>query len=594
MIDASVPFVLLDDARASNASPARLYHKPLQTFGATNSKELDCMFDDLRAARKAGRHIAGFLSYEAGFALEPRLVSKIGSKALPTPLAWFGAFDGYQEIATDAVSSWLPDPVGAWLGKMHPTLQRSDYGKAFDIIKKYIEAGDIYQANLTFRNEARYSGSPLALYAAIRPQAAAGYGGVVWTGKDWFLSFSPELFFALHSDRITAKPMKGTARRDRNLSTDKALIEELRSDPKQQAENLMIVDLLRNDLSRVAKAGSVRVPDLFVTETYPTVHTMVSTVTAERDTGKDAVDVLRAIYPCGSITGAPKIRAMEIIDDLEPAPRGIYCGSIGRIDPVGDAAFNVAIRTFHLNETTKQASLGLGSGLVADSETNDEWDECLAKGKFAKVQRRDFDLVETMRFEPAAGLLRLELHLERMKESARELDFEFDRHEARNRLHAATFHLDHDAKVRLLVSRSGMLAIELGSAPFIQDAPLQVAIVPLPVDKDDFRLRHKTTDRAFYDLARKASGADEVLFADPHGFLTEGSICAVFVEQDTMLLTPPLSRGLLPSILRRELIATGRAIEADLTVSNLETPFFVGNSVRGLIPATLIAATKVA
>ncbi len=547
------------------------------------------MLEALRAAQQAGQHIAGFLAYEAGFALEPKLSPQRDARPLPAPLAWFGIFDGYAEIAPDAVPALLPDPAGAWLGEVRPATSRAAYGQAFDRIEAYIAAGDIYQANLTFRAQAQYAGSPLALYAAIRPRAAAGYGGLVWTGQDWFLSFSPELFFALRDGRVTARPMKGTTKRDRDPARDAALAAQMQGDPKQRAENLMIVDLLRNDISRVAAPASVEVPQLFTLESYPTVHTMTSTVTAQLDTGKDAIDLIRAIYPCGSITGAPKIRAMEIIDEIEGAPRGIYCGSIGRIDPDGNAAFNVAIRTLHLNAAAGQATLGLGSGVVADSQPAAEWAECLAKGEFAKVQRREFDLIETMRFEPASGILRLELHLERMKESARLLGFEFDRHEARNRLHGATFHLDHDARIRLLAARSGSLAIELAAAPPVPAGPMQVAVVPLPVDAGDFRLRHKTSDRAFYDEARKASGADEVLFADREGFLTEGSFTSLFVERGGMLLTPPLARGLLPSVLRRELIAGGRAIEADLTEADLGGSFYIGNSLRGLIPARRVA-----
>jgi para-aminobenzoate synthetase/4-amino-4-deoxychorismate lyase len=299
--------------------------------------------------------------------------------------------------------------------------------------------------------------------------------------------------------------------------------------------------------------------------------------------------MIRAIFPCGSITGAPKIRAMEIIDTIENSPRGLYCGSIGRIDAGGDAAFNVAIRTFSLNDREKTLSLGLGSGLVADSMVGAEWDECLAKGAFAQVMRPDFDLIETMRFDPDSGIARLELHLDRMKASARALGFAFDRHEARNRLHAATFHLDNAVKIRLLAGRSGSLAIEIRELPIPADVSLSVKIVPLPVDPSDFRLAHKTTDRAFYDEARRESGADEIVFTDDQGRLTEGSISAVFVERDGMLLTPPLERGLLPSVLRRELIEAGRAVETDLTESDLSDGFLIGNSVRGLIPAKRVA-----
>jgi para-aminobenzoate synthetase / 4-amino-4-deoxychorismate lyase len=587
MIRADQPFVLLDDARQSNAAPARLYQKPVRTLVAHTAAELRLLLDELAESQATGLHAAGYLAYEAGFALETKFAERLENQDIGTPLAWFGLFEDYTQIDAKAVPSQLPDPAGAWLGPLHPKVARGDYDAAFDAVERYITDGDIYQANLTFRAEADYVGNPLALYAALRSRSAAGYGGVIWTGEQWFLSFSPELFFALKDGRVTTKPMKGTASRLADPGADAAIARELREDPKQRAENLMIVDLLRNDLSRVAESGSVTVPELFVVESYPTVHQMTSTVTAQLAEGLGAVDLIRAIFPCGSITGAPKIRAMEIIDEIESAPRGIYCGSIGRIDGNGDAAFNVAIRTFHLNTATKRVSVGLGSGVVADSDGASEWAECLAKGRFAVVTRPDFDLIETMRFEPASGIARLELHLDRMKESARTLDFAFDRHEARNRLHAATFHLTDPAKIRLLASRGGALAIEVRPLPADVSEPWTVAVVPLPVDDQDFRLSHKTSDRAFYDDARKATTADEVLFINSDGYLTEGSITAIFVERDGKLMTPSLSHGLLPSVLRRELIESGKAVEADLRADDLADGFLLGNSVRGLFPAKL-------
>lgn len=583
MIPSGRPFVLLDDARASGASSARLYANPVKCLTARTVDEIEPLLDELRAAGAHGLHAAGFLAYDAGSALLPHLPPP--NEAL---LSWFGLFEQYQEFNTDVIPSMLPDPAGAWLSALRPEITRTDYAKAFAAVQEYIAAGDIYQANLTFPLSADYAGDPLALYAALRPRAAAGYGGVIWTGNQHYLSFSPELFFALKSGRVSTKPMKGTAKRRADSVADAAEIDLLRTDPKQRAENLMIVDLLRNDLSRICVAGSVDVPILFNVECYPTVHQMTSTVTGLIPAGKDAIDVIRALFPCGSITGAPKIRAMQIIGEVETAPRGIYCGSIGRIDPGGDAAFNVAIRTFSLCNNTKRVSLGLGSGIVADSEETAEWAECLAKGDFAKVDRYGFDLIETMRFEPALGIARLELHLERMKASAKVLGFEFDRHEARNQLHAATFHLDELSRIRLLLSKSGALAIEI--RPLIDIAELwETELVSLPVESSDFRLSHKTTDRAFYDDARSSKAAREVIFVDKNGFLTEGSITSVYVERDDKLLTPPLSRGLLPSVLRRELIEQGRAVEADLTPSDLVQGFFVGNSVRGLIPAKRVA-----
>lgn len=587
----ATPYVLLDDARRSGAALARLYTDPVEIISAYSQGEIADLLKALSEAGKRGLHAAGFLSYEAGAALLPHLAAP--AKA-PTPLAWFGLFEQYQEIMPDVMPSKLPDPQGAWISALRPQITRSDYAKSFSAVLDYIAAGDIYQANLTFPLEADLVGDPLALYAALRTRAAAGYGGVIWTGEHHLLSFSPELFFSLKDRAVTTRPMKGTASRQTDSAADKAAADELRDDPKQRAENLMIVDLLRNDLSRICEPGSVEVPRLFHIESYPTVHQMTSTVTGTLPEAAHAVDVIKALFPCGSITGAPKIRAMQIIGEIETAPRGAYCGSIGRIDADGDAAFNVAIRTFtvpslpsDLPAAPKRVSLGLGSGLVADSVESSEWAECLAKGDFARMQGYGFDLIETMRFEPASGITRLELHLERMKDSARILGFEFDRHAARNQLHAATFHLDAASKVRLLLSRSGAIAIEIRDAPKPDEAAWQVAIGTLPVSSSDYRLAHKTSDRQFYDEARTASGAREIIFTDAEGYLTEGSFTSIFVERDGQLLTPPLSRGLLPSVLRRELIEQGRAVETDLTVADLAGGFSIGNSLRGLVAAKL-------
>ena len=362
--------------------------------------------------------------------------------------------------------------------------------------------------------------------------------------------------------------------------------EKLRGDPKQRAENLMIVDLLRNDLSRVSRPGTVKVPVLFEVERYPTVLQMTSTVTAELEPGLGGVDLLGTMFPCGSVTGAPKIRAMEIIAALEREQRGPYTGSIGRIAPDGDAAFNVAIRTLVLSEGANVARIGLGSGIVADSVPADEWRECLAKGEFVATGRR-FDLIETMRFDPLEGIAELDRHLARMKRSADALGFAFDRHDARNELQAATFFLREPRTLRLLLSPSGALAIETRPLPPAPADQVAVTVAPLPVDAEDFRLRHKTSDRRFYDGARAAAGSFEVVFVDREGFLTEGSFTSLFVEKGGRLLTPPLARGLLPGVLREALIASGRAGESDLRAEDLEGGFWVGNAVRGLMAARL-------
>lgn len=586
-ISFETPFVLLDDARADGAA-ARFFAQPVAVIEARSYDETDAALDRLEDARAQGLYAAGFMSYEAGLALEDRLAPlQHAPRENEPPLLWFGLFERMERVAADAVSALLPDPAGGWAGVPAPRVTQSGYEKAFEKAQSFISAGDIYQTNLTFGCDVKFSGHPLAIYAQLRKGSLAGYGGVVWTGAHWLLSLSPELFFSLDDGRITARPMKGTAVRQGDPKADLAAREELQRDPKQRAENLMIVDLLRNDLSRVAAPGSVDVPSLFHVESYPTVHQMTSTVTADISSGTSAIDLIRTIYPCGSITGAPKIRAMEIIDELEGAPRGPYTGSMGWMGPSGDAAFNVAIRTLVLEEGATSATLGLGSGIVADSRVEDEWRECLAKGAFVTEGQPRFDIIETMRFDPVEGIEQLERHLARMRASARALGFAFDRHAARNELQAATFRVKALSKIRLLLSRHGRFAIEIRPLPENPAEPVTVAIASRGADAQDFRLNHKTTARSIYDDA-VVDGAFETLLGDADGFLTEGCFTNLFVERGDRLLTPPLSRGLLPGILRQALIEEGRAIEHDLTCDDLTDGFLVGNAVRGLMKARLV------
>lgn len=575
------PFVLLDDARPGGK--ARLYERPCDILSARHPDSVPACLDRLR--RLEGRHAAGFLCYEAGYALDPKLAPlKTPPPSDAPPLLWFGLFEEAREVSAAA---FLPDSSGGWTGPARPLIEAEAYCAAVAGLQRRINAGDIYQANFTFAAEVPIAGDPLALYAGLRARSAAGHGALVHTGDHWLLSLSPELFFSVEEGRITTRPMKGTARRGRTPEEDAAAAHALRHDPKQRAENLMIVDLLRNDLSRVARTGSVDVPDLFTVETYPTVHQMTSTVRAVLEDGRCPVDLLEALFPCGSITGAPKLRAMELLAEAERRHRGVYSGAIGGLAPDGQAEFNVAIRTLVLREGETSASLGLGSGIVADSRAGEEWRECLAKGAFVADPDRRFDLIETMRFDPHDGLFALEAHLGRMKGSADRLGFAFDRHAARNDLQAATFRIAVASRVRLLLSSKGAMAIEVRPLHPPPPEPVAVAIAPLPVSPRDFRLRHKTSDRAFYDAARRASGAFEILFQDDDGALTEGSFTSLFVERDGLLLTPPLTRPLLPGVLRAELIAEGQAREADLYPEDLARGFLIGNASRGLMQAVL-------
>jgi para-aminobenzoate synthetase/4-amino-4-deoxychorismate lyase len=382
--------------------------------------------------------------------------------------------------------------------------------------------------------------------------------------------------------------MKGTSRRGADPVEDDALAAALAADPKQRAENLMIVDLMRNDLARVAAPGSVRVPELFAVERYPTVLQMVSQVEADLAPDRDAIDVLSALFPCGSITGAPKLRAMEAIAAVERGPRRAYTGSIGAVSPDGDAMFNVAIRTIEWEDGADEARLGLGSAIVADSTAEAEWAECLQKAAFVNAGLPTFDLIETLRFDPDEGLPDLERHVARLKASAQELGFTIDRHALRNDVHAATFRRTVESRVRIRVSRGGAVAIEVMAMPARLHGEASVALRPLPVDPSDVRLRHKTSERGFYREARAAAGRFEVLFLHPSGQITEGSFTSLFVpDRDGRLRTPPLALGLLPGVLRARLIDEGQAYEDEVREADLARGFFLGNALRGLIPSRL-------
>ena len=592
------PFILLDDARPGGAIAARLYRAPVEVVVARRADQVPAALERVDALRDQGFELAGYIAYEAGLALEKRLEPLADRRSgAMGPLVWFGAFSGYETIAAADVPDWLSaqaQPGIAQIGPVEPQLSPGGYAAAFAAVQEAIAAGDIYQANLTFQLAGSFRGDPLAIYAALRPAAAAGYGGLVFDGSHWLLSCSPELFFAEKDRAALAKPMKGTRPRGRDSVEDARLAAELAASAKDRAENLMIVDLLRNDLSRVAEAGSVRVEKLFAVESYPTVHTMTTTVRARLQPGKGAVDMVRALFPCGSITGAPKIRAMELIDELERDARGPYCGATGRIDAKGDAAFNVAIRTLRLTPGENgrgRATMGVGGAIVADSELLPEWREALLKGGFVRLNAGGADLIETMRFTPEAGVPLLDLHLERIRTSAAELGFSFDRHAARNAIQALCFVAEHAARLRLVASRGGAYSLELGPLPAPLDGPARCAVLALPVDPGDWRLRHKSTDRGFYDAglaAAKAVRADEALFIRDDGLLTEGCFTNLFVERDGHLLTPPLRLGLLPGVLRSSLLADGRAVEAELTLADLANGFLIGNAVRGLIPAVLL------
>jgi para-aminobenzoate synthetase/4-amino-4-deoxychorismate lyase len=581
------PLILLDNAWLGQQSLLR-FSRPAAVIAARLVEEIPAAFRAIEAALAAGRHVAGWMSYELGYALEQRLMP-LQRDDRKVPLLWFAVFDAPQEIGREELQ-----PGGrAYSGPLRHEWDRCAYGERFRRVHDYIEAGDIYQANLSFRSRFAFAGDPLTLYLQLRDSAAAAHGAYIDDGERQILSLSPELFFAVGSDgKITARPMKGTAPRGSDELSDARAKAALSASAKDRAENLMIVDLLRNDVGRLALIGSVAVPDLFSLETYPTFHTLVSTVTAQLKPATRAEAIVRALFPCGSVTGAPKIRAMEIIRELETSPRGVYCGAIGYFAPDGSANFNVAIRTITIQG--EAGELGIGGAIVQDSHCDAEYDECLLKARYFKDARRPIGLFETLRYDGA--FVRLDRHLERMRNSAEVLGLPFDRARASAALERAVPGAAAPLRVRLSLDEAG--AFNCTSAQ-VESAPTRwrYAISPFRVNSVDQLLRHKTSWREFFDdeRARLAglTGCDEVIFLNERSELSEGSRTNIFVRRGGKLVTPPLCAGVLNGVLRRELIAEGACSEAVLSVDDLRGDVLLGNSLRGLIPAQAVEASAV-
>lgn len=575
------PRVILDDATPGRERLTR-FSGLRDVISASRPEEVVGALAAIERARNCGHFVAGYFSYELGYLLEAKLRGLLPSQRA-VPLLWFGVFDHADDCDVRA----LEITGRAYAGPLRHEWDEEGYGERFRRVHDYVEGGDIYQANLSFRSRFAFTGDPLALYSKLRARSAAAHGAFIDDGERQILSFSPELFFDLSPDgQLTAKPMKGTIARGGDPQSDAEARAALAASVKDRAENLMIVDLLRNDLGRIADIGSVRVEDLFAVETYPTLHTMVSTVKARLKTGSGVATIVRALFPCGSITGAPKIRAMEIIRELEASPRGVYCGAIGYFAPDGAARFNVAIRTLTIRDGAGE--LGIGGAVVQDSASGAEYDECLLKARYYEAARRPLELIETLRWSPDKGFVRRDLHLARMARSAAFFGIPFDRNAAVRSLEDAVT-AEHDLRVRLTLNENGEFqctAAPLGKA----QTRWTYAVSPLRVQSGDTLARHKTNWREFWDdeharLSRE-TGCDETIFLNERGQIAEGSRSTVFVRRGNVLLTPPLSAGILDGCLRRELLDQGKCREAVLTLGDLEKgEIFLGNSLRGLIRA---------
>ena len=565
------------------------FSAPQRILAADDGPGILAALREVEAATEQGLWAAGYLSYEAGFVFEERLAPHLPAPG-GAPLLWFGLYAAPERLDAAEVDRRLAaaaGPAGGEATGIVPQLDSEGYRQAFDRVQALIAAGDTYQVNLTLKASFTLAGDPVALYRALCSKQAVAYGALINTGEQWILSRSPELFVASRGGTLSARPMKGTLPRGRNAAEDEAARAALAADAKNRAENLMIVDLLRNDLGRIAEIGSVKVTDLYTVETYSTLHTMTSGITARRRPGVSTTALLANLFPCGSITGAPKLRAMEIIRDVETGPRGVYTGSIGYVAPGGDLMLNVAIRTAVIGADGR-GEIGIGGGVVADSTAEDEYAEALLKMAFFTRPAEPVTLIETMLWRQEGGYVLLDRHLDRMAQSAAIFALPFD--------HAAILALlegmDHAApamRVRLTLDATGpaVTAVALPASP----AVFRFAIAPERLDSQSLWLRHKTTNRAFYDEPRQqahaAHGVDEVIFRNERGEVTEGSITNIFVQRNGVLLTPPLSSGLLPGTLRAQLLAQGEAVEQVLTLDDLESAeaIWLGNSVRGLMRA---------
>jgi len=535
------------------------FDSPAREVRAENISEVLSVLDFAERESKAGAYVAVMLSYEAAPAFDPVLAVHGPSDF---PLAWAASFDSANDLAVNE-SRLFSD---SWA----PRVSRVEYDDAVSRIKELIAAGDTYQVNYSFPLTASFNGDAYSWFRTLGEAQGTQYSAYIDLGRYHVLSLSPELFFERHGDRVVTKPMKGTVRRGRWTAEDWELAQWLRQSTKDRAENVMIVDLLRNDLGKVSIPGTVQVSSVFELERFETVWQMTSTVEATLRDGTSLADLMTALFPCGSITGAPKIRTMQIIRELERFPRGAYTGAIGLLKPGEDCVFNVAIRTVVIDTEVRRATFGVGGGVTIDSTAKREYEECLVKSRFLKMPAVEFQLFESMLLEDGEYFLFAE-HLERMRNSADYFGFRFPETQINADLGRIAIEKSRGwFKVRLTLWKDGRIETLVSGLKPVVD--LQVRLATTPVDSSDRFLFHKTTRRDFT--------ADDVLYWNERGEVTESSIANVVVEIGGKLYTPPIASGLLAGTFRNHLLAQEKIEERVIMVDKLPEEFFLINSVR--------------
>lgn len=604
----SVPnSVILENTRpGADDKHSYIFLNPVDIIRADSLEMVESGLRRIDEALSSGHHAAGFISYEAGFAFEKSLPS---SRRSDGPYLWFGVYDSpivydHRKKQFGGKENLVPEPPGAYaqssgISDLRASISKSDYISAVGKIGHYIREGDTYQVNYTFKLRFDFSGDPGALYCRIRNEQHVPYSAFLGLENTSVLSFSPELFFRVEGSQIWLKPMKGTSARGRNPEEDVQRISDLRRSEKNRAENLMIVDLLRNDVGKVAETGSVKVSKLFEVEKYDTVFQATSMIRAKLRKDWLAQDILLALFPSGSVTGAPKIRTMQIIQELEREPRGVYTGAIGFFSPHGKAVFNVAIRTLVLDNLKKTGEMGVGSGIVHDSIPEEEYRECILKAKFVTEPSLEFKLFETIRWDRRDGLQFLRLHLRRMRRSAEYFDFRFRLPEIKEALGRCEKGIRRQSnagpyRVKLTLSRNGAVDVEYSKLRPLTGVQ-RVAISQTGTNSGNRFFFHKTTNRDIYDdYVRRAetSGVFDFIFLNERDEVTEGARSNVIIRKDGRFYTPPLSCGVLAGIYREHLLGR-KGISPEEKVLLVRDLFaadelFLCNALRGLIKVELV------
>ncbi|SAK70645.1 aminodeoxychorismate synthase component I [Caballeronia ptereochthonis] len=588
-------FALLDDCDATaERRSSRLYTDFAHERVCVEGHALDAVCGEIERDLQSGLHAVVVADYEFGRNLQFGRIGRGDDRALRVLM-----FRECAHFSRDEASAWLASqdsgsdlPSTAGVAGIAPSVTRAEFDTAIAAVQDALCEGESYQINYTYRLDFDVFGAPAALYRRLRERQAVHYGAFIALPDGRFVvSCSPELFVEKHGDLLRARPMKGTAPRD----TDP---EALRLDPKNRAENVMIVDLLRNDMSRVAVTGSVNVPALFSVEPYASVWQMTSTIEARVIPGTSFAGIVRALFPCGSITGAPKYRTMQLIDEIESTPRGLYTGAIGWLDASGDFCLSVAIRTLVVDAAEKRGVLGIGAGIVLDSVAADEYEECLLKARFLTGADPGFELFETTHATRGEGVRHYARHVARLKGSAAYFGFAFDENalDAQVARHCAGFEAGKPYRLRIALDKSGRIAVTSAPLGALPSDTVDVLLASdrgfAPQSSADSLLRHKTTRRADYDRAWKAAeaeGAFDMLFSNERGELTEGGRSSVFVQLDGKWWTPPVDAGVLPGVMRAVLIEELGAAERTLTMRDLERAegLLISNALRGAVKANL-------